>query len=1301
MKNSLGRRWLSLFLTLVLCMGLVPAALAEDPPDPTPPESTPPVYKVTLTPPSGTLYAGGSGTVTVKVEKDGAEVQPAAGEIAWKSSDETVAKVDGGQLEFLKAGTVTITAGYTPAGEAAEAASGQCSITIKAAVTGITPELSAKKLEMLTGDKRTLSVNSIKDSNGDTVSVSSADVAWKSSNGSVAAVSSSGEVEAKGSGTASITATVKCSAGGKDWSAEVKCEVTVTEKMDSLKLIPNGPIIMDVGRYQEVTASAEPATAKVSWTVTPTGVVDIQSTGRTNNIYARKPGEAEITATIGTESGNTQSAKLSVEVSGLTLEDDEKSITLQENDVRPLPIPKAYGNAKGGKVVWQSSNPSVAQVSGNNVAGRGPGRATITGYVGGNYEVSFTVEVSADEAVTIDLRDPVRTSGQLNFSDRVRTTDGKESLLYYLIEEQANGGLSHITGVHVDPTQGTLYYRYSSPDQPNAGVAQNESYYYSAGASQKDLQDITFVPNPKYTGGKVTINYTVVSRTYQNSNCRIILQVEPAVIGSINLTATNKTPARFSAEDFNSICQQETGANLDYVVFSLPHENQGTLYADYVDAENYGHKVSTGSQYRRSDLDRICFIPGPGFTGTAVVYYTARSAGVSGQGYSGQVNITVNRENFTGNGGPVYNIPKGGAQTFDDEDFNDYYEQIIHSGWSLSHIRFDGLPASSQGTLWYNYRSTGNPGTRVEAGASYYHGTRNPRLDRVTFVPESEFTGTVRIPFTGWDVDGNYFSGNVEINVRAGGGTGDIRYTCVPGRSRDFVLSDFTRLCDDLTGRSLDYIIFEDLPDRYNQGSIYHNNTRVSSTGTRYYNGSSSSNRINRLSFRATNSFTGSVDIPFTGYTRNNGGTFSGVLTIDSYGSSGSYSIRYTTDYNAAAVFDEDDFDDLSRWETQEDLYSVKFEVPSASQGDLYRNYRSSSSKGSRITSSSTTIYDSDLNRVAFVPASGFTGTVYLDFTATARSNGGTFAGTVEIEVGRPSAAVTARYSTRTAPVRFQGEDFRRSGYTLSSIRFSSMPSASEGHLYYRYTSPTQYNRLASVGTSYKVNGSGELISDLTFVPRAGFTGTVTLPYTGSNSSGSTFEGEVIITVSPVYSSSRFNDLGGYSNEQRAAVEYLFENGITNGISSNQYGPELPISRGDFAVMVYNAFDLSPSSSSRPFGDVSPNIYYAQAVNTLYSRGIVSGIGNGNYGPSYNVSRQDAVCMVQRAMRAVGMSANDASSVFLTPYSDSGSVSGYAQGAMANAVQQGYLPTSGGRLNPAQALTRMDMALIIHRVLTY
>ena len=67
----------------------------------------------------------------------------------------------------------------------------------------------------------------------------------------------------------------------------------------------------------------------------------------------------------------------------------------------------------------------------------------------------------------------------------------------------------------------------------------------------------------------------------------------------------------------------------------------------------------------------------------------------------------------------------------------------------------------------------------------------------------------------------------------------------------------------------------------------------------------------------------------------------------------------------------------------------------------------------------------------------------------------------------------------------------------------------------------------------------------------------------------------------------------------------------------------------------------------------------------------------------------------------MGWNASDGYSSTLSGYGDGGSVSGYAQGAMSFAVQRGYLPTAGGRLNPTQALTRVDMAEIIHRVLTY
>ena len=175
-----------------------------------------------------------------------------------------------------------------------------------------------------------------------------------------------------------------------------------------------------------------------------------------------------------------------------------------------------------------------------------------------------------------------------------------------------------------------------------------------------------------------------------------------------------------------------------------------------------------------------------------------------------------------------------------------------------------------------------------------------------------------------------------------------------------------------------------------------------------------------------------------------------------------------------------------------------------------------------------------ELDRVAFIPASGFSGTVNIYFQARS-TNSEEFEGMVEIQVERPSAAVTVRYSTRSAPVGFRGSDFGRSGSNLSSIRFSSMPASTAGHLYYRYTSPTRYDRQASTASSYNVSGSN-LISDLSFVPKAGFSGTVVLPYTGTNSNNSTFEGEVVITVAPSYTTSYFNDLGQYDNQQRSTV---------------------------------------------------------------------------------------------------------------------------------------------------------------------
>ena len=903
-------------------------------------------------------------------------------------------------------------------------------------------------------------------------------------------------------------------------------------------------------------------------------------------IIAGSAGPATITARVGDESTGTAKAELNVEVSGFVLLEDE--VFLDENQSVGLiegEILKAYGNADLSTLSAWSDNTTVATYENGRIIGRNPGKATFTVSANrGAWRDTFTVEVSADPNATIP--GPGVT---ITISD-TETLPFTDSRLESGFNKQAGGSLSHITGLNVDASKGTLYYKYNPDSQAGAGVGAG-SYYLNPRSGQMGLSDITFVPKSGFAGD-VDIYYTAVSTGGQNYACRIHLTVttQSGNDAATTLRTNYNTPLKFTGAEFNRVCQERLGSRLSYVTFSQPPERQGTLYTNYLGAGNYGRVVSPSTHYTVKELDDVWFVPAPGFSGIVTVYYTAYGTGANAKSYAGQVNITVNPEDGVAIGGLAFDTSRGGVARFDDERFNTYCREVLHEdSWSsrqtLSHIRFDALPSADEGVLYYDYRSASSTGSRAAVGTSYYYGTRTPRIDRLTFVPASGYVGTVKIPFTGWTSDGTRFTGNVEVNVRGGTGTGDIVYVCAPGRTVSFRSSDFSALSNTLTGRTIDYIVFRGLPNS-SDGSLYYNSSRISTTGSQYRN-----SNIGRLSFRASNSFSGAVDIPFEGRSAN-GEFFNGVVTI-STSSTGSTTgwgnIQYSTRVNTAVIFDEYDFDDLSRWETDRDISSVRFDIPRSSQGSLYRNYRSSSSQGTRITSN-TSISASELDRVAFIPADGYTGTVYIDFRATAAGSGGSFDGTVEITVS--------------------------SGYSAGS------------------------------GSAY------------------------------------------------------FSDMNGYSQAQQTAVDFLYEHDITRGLSVGQYGPESHIRRGDFARMVYQAFGMSPSYNPNAFYDVPSGIYYAEAVNTLAARGVVSGTGGGYFSPDSALTRQDAICMIQRAMRAVGREAGDGSFSALSGYSDAGSVSGYAQGAMSFAVQRGYLPITDGRLSPTQPLTRVHMAEIIYRVLT-
>ena len=960
----------------------------------------------------------------------------------------------------------------------------------------------------------------------------------------------------------------------------VGAEVSATFTSGGTELPGKVQVSRGGGAIVEYTAGGTTYELPLTWTSSNKDVAQVGVGGKQFRITADQPGETTLTVTLSDKNGAKASDTLIVIVKGFTLKPPGRFELYENGSMELKEAVEPYGGAEVNELTCWSDDSTIAAYVNGKIEAYKPGTTQFTvSDPNRGFRASFDVTVKADPNATINYGTlHAQTQKFLSFSDLLSS-----------FRRQAGGSLSHITGINMASGGGDLYYKYNATTGAGTGVgAENYYHPYRAGGipyGGRSLEDLTFVPKKGYAG-QVTIYYTGVSEGGKNYVCQLLITVDPesGSDAGISLATPYNTALRLSGDDFNRVCRERLGVKLDHVVFSQPPERQGTLYTDYAGPGNYGQVVSPNTRYSLKQIDNIWFVPAPGFSGTVTLYYTAYGTGTNAGSFAGQAAIAVRPEDGVAIGGLTFDTVRGSAVRFDDERFNSYCRQVLQEeNWygrqTLSRVRFDALPSAGEGALYYDYRSSSNPGTPVETGTSYYYGARDPRIDRLIFIPAADFVGTVRIPFTGWTSDGTSFTGNVEVNVRGGGGRGDILYVCAPGRSVSFRSGDFANLSRDLTGRTINYIIFRDLPAS-SAGSLYYNNSRITSTGTRYQNSS-----IGRLSFRASDSFSGAVDIPFEGRSAS-GESFSGVVTISTSSSGGSGgsgggtsrpTIRYTSSGGGAAVFDRYDFDSLSQWETGRDVTSVRFQAPSSAWGDLFRNYRSSSNPGTRIASSAS-VTRSGLDQVAFVPAGSYTGTVYIDFTATS-GNGDTFSGTVEVAVERstwniPTPAPTQFYDVASSayyaePVRWAVENGITSG--TSSTTFSPHQTCTVAQILsflYRASGSPQVsgsNPFTDVRTSdYYYEAAlwahqRGMVSGSTLRPSAPCTRASTMEYMwkAAGSPAVSYDG-------------RFRDVSGSASYARA-VAWATNQRITSGTSSTTFSPDSICTRGQIVSFLYRA----------------------------------------------------------------------------------------------------------------------------------
>ena len=190
----------------------------------------------------------------------------------------------------------------------------------------------------------------------------------------------------------------------------------------------------------------------------------------------------------------------------------------------------------------------------------------------------------------------------------------------------------------------------------------------------------------------------------------------------------------------------------------------------------------------------------------------------------------------------------------------------------------------------------------------------------------------------------------------------------------------------------------------------------------------------------------------------------------------------------------------------------------------------------------------------------------------------------------------------------------------------------------------------------------------------------------------------VAAAKSVVIGGTPFADTGAYSWADEA-ISYLYSHSVVSGTTATTFSPDKSISRGDFMVMLYRAYNLgSLAKASGNFSDVAAGSYYYDAISAAKSLGIATGSGDGSFSPTSSITREDAMTLLYRTLVKVGKTPSTAND--LSSFTDKASVSSYAQDSIKALVGAGVINGSDGKLAPQGSMTRAQMAHALYKALT-
>ena len=1079
-----------------------------------------------------------------------------------------------------------------------------------------------------------------------------------------------------------ITVTARLDTGKR--LADAKFYVATPAPVKSVKL-DKTELTLSVDASETLKATVDPPNAgnyTVTWSSSNEKFAKVDDTGKVTGVAV---GEAVITVTVKNgENTFTDTCKVKVvtpTVTGIAIGASDSIVRSRTDPVSwelTAALLPAGAELDGGEIVWTVTPVDGSDENGLTVEGQegAPLKANVKSVAPGIYTVTAQYVKGgvkgASKSVTV-------TVSGITLTQRSVTL---------LVGQNTPVAIAKVYGFA--DTGSTVDVDWSSSDPAVVSVMYGDLTAWKLGKAV-----VTAAKN----------GYT--------AQCEVEVKEDEDVIVK-GFTATTGNPLRLSRvySSLNSIAFKKTqvtdesgkvikeGSPLDYITNVTVSTSQGTLYYNYLSEANPGSTIASNDRFEMTaggttkSLDLLYFVPKQGFTGTAEITFIGWTGSTS---FSGVIRVDVSGADAfiscrTQSGVPVYFLA---------DEFDAFCRS--RNGRSMNYVTFT-LPQAGQGVLYYNY--VVGEGLRVSASTRFSQ-TGRYTIGDVCFVPNDAFVGKVYISFRGVDTADQVFGGAVEVYVDPPGGDSSGTYLSGErGGPVVFQSSQLNDACRMAINDNLNFVTFK-LP-ALEEGTLYYNyrgagdfESRVTATTRYFYSGVPG---INNVTFVPAANATGRIAISYTGYGVS-GATFEGTLyvSLDDVDTN----IYYFAAKNGSAAFDGASFNTVGLHRLGVNVDYVKFDLTDidSSLGTLYYDYRNSGS----IRVSSNSIYylspTGSQRRLSLITfrAGDTVGTVKIPYTAYSGTgaNQKSFSGYVVIQVGSLTPADTGISCVNSGWAGLSGYELRldcSSSMTgdLFYIEITSVPDPAMGHLYLNYY---------GFGTGTAVNpgdrfyyGGYPSINQLSFVPRAGFTGEAEITYIGhSSDTQEQVSGRVMVTVTGSRTSS-FSDMGGYA-WAIDSVEFLRRSGTVQGYGDGRFNPQGVITRGDFALMLVRAYGLTAAGGGS-FYDVPAGSYYANAVRVAAALGIVQGY-NGYFNPTAPLSRQDAMTMIFNIMKANGQIFNNGLAADFSVFRDEWQVAAYAREAMGCLIQMGIVKGDGsGYLLPLKQLDRAEAAVLMHNIMT-